>query len=66
MKCARQSDRNYWINFGKRAAHTGKTLEWVTAPVTSDVIKALLTEGYEAELRRQARKAKAAAKTEGK
>jgi hypothetical protein len=64
MKVARQSDRNYWINFGKRAAQIGKTLEWTIAPVTSEPIKALLREGYEAQTKRMARKAKAAAKTE--
>jgi hypothetical protein len=58
MKVARQSERNYWINFGKRAAHAGKTLEWVSAPVASEPIKEWLREGYEAQTKKMARKAK--------
>lgn len=62
VKTARQSDRNYWLNFGKRAAAAGHSLEWLIAPIKPEMtgtIK-LLKEGHAAGLKRIAkRKAKA-------
>ena len=56
MKVERQSTKNYWINFGKRAKAAGMSLESVAGPVRSEVVKALLAQGYEAETKRRIRK----------
>ena len=57
MKTARQSDRNYWINFGKRAAAAGYSLDWLLAPIKPEQTGTieLLRQGHEAETKRIAR-----------
>ena len=59
MKCARQGPRSYWINFGKRAAAGGHSLEWLITPIKPEAtqIRAWLQEGFEAETRRLQRRA---------
>jgi hypothetical protein len=60
MKTARQSTKNYWLNFGRRAAASGYSLEWLIAPIKPEHTGTieLLKEGHAAELKRIARKAK--------
>lgn len=60
MKTARQSTRNYWLNFGARAAAAGYSLDWLIGPIKPEQTGtiALLKEGHAAELKRRAKKEK--------
>lgn len=65
MKCTRQSDRNFWLSFGRRAVGMGLTLESLTTnlkPHAQASIAPLITEGYNAGLRAKKRREAAAAR----